>query len=73
MVFVDDSLCVDIEVFAAAPTPLPPTQDPIATSVSEIVPITASILARDDKLFFISHRVPGSVMKEWALARVDLQ
>ena len=73
MVFVDDSICVDIEVFATAPTPCPPTQAPISPSVPEIGPLTASILASDDKLFFISHRVPGSAMKEWELAWVDLQ
>ena len=73
MVFADDSLCVDITVFAAAPTSCPPTQAPIAPNVPEIGPITASILASDDKLSFISHRVPGSAMTEWALARVGLQ
>ena len=73
MVFADDSLCVDIECFAAAPTPRPPTQSPIDPSVPEIGPLTASILVSDDKLFFISHLFPGSAMMEWALARVDLQ
>ena len=71
--FSDESLYVDIEVFAAAPTPCPPTQCPIDPSVPDIGPLTASILASDDKLFFISHRVPGSAMKEWELAWVDLQ
>ena len=33
MVFADDSLCVDIEGFAAAPTPCPPTQAPISPSI----------------------------------------
>ena len=57
MVFVDDSLCVDIEVFAAAPTPHPSIQAPISPSVPEIGPLKASILASDDKLFFIYHFV----------------
>ena len=52
IVFADESLCVDIEVFAAAPNPSPSTQAPIAPSVPEIGPITASILASNDKLFF---------------------
>ena len=73
MVFVDDSLYVDIEVFAAAPNPSPSTQAPIAPSVPDIGPITASILASDDKLFLISHRFPGSDRTEWTLARVDLK
>ena len=73
MVFTDDLLCVDIEVFAASPTTRPSTQAPIAPSVPDIGPITASILASDDKLFFISHCVPGFYMTEWALARVDLK
>ena len=60
--FSDESLYVDIEVFAAAPNPSPSTQAPIAPSVPEIGPITASILASDDKLFFISHHIPGSTM-----------
>ena len=73
MLFADDSICVEIEVFAASPTPRPPTQAPIASSVPEIGPLTASILARYDKLFFISHRVRGSAITEWALYRVDLK
>ena len=71
--FVDDSLCVYIEVFAAARTTRPPTQAPIIPSVPEIGPLTASILSSDDKLFFISHRVPVSAMTEWTLACVYLQ
>ena len=73
MVSADDSLCVDIEVFADAPTPSPPTQAPIATSVPEVGPLTTSIFAIDDKIFFISHCFPGSAMTKWGLARVDLQ
>ena len=73
MVFADDSLYVDIEVFATATTPRPPTQAPIAPSVPDIGPQTSSIFASDDKLSFMSHRVPGSAMTEWALARVDFQ
>ena len=66
-------LCVHIKVFTTAPTPCPPTQAPISPGVPEIGPLTASILASDDKLFFVSHRFPGSTMTEWALARVDLK
>ena len=73
MVFADDLICVDIEEFTTAPTPCPPNQASIAPSVPEIGPLTASILASDDKLFFVSHHVPGSAMTECALARVDLQ
>ena len=73
MVFADDSLCVDNGVFYATPTPPPPTQATISPCVPKIGPLTASILASDDKMFFISHRIPGSAMTEWALARVSLQ
>ena len=86
-VFADHSLCADIEVFtttqsqsAAAADPIPPALDPPppiqappAPYVPDIGPLTASILASTDRLFFISHRVPGSAMTEWALVRVDLQ
>ena len=51
MVFADDSICFDIELVAAAPTPCPLTQAPIAPSVPDIGPLTASILASVDKLF----------------------
>ena len=73
MLFSDDSLCAEIELFAAAPTTRPPTQAPIAPSVPDIGPLTAIILISDDKLFFISHHVPGSAITEWALTRVDLK
>ena len=73
MVFADELLCVGIEVFDAAPTPRPPNQAPISPSVPDIGPLTASILASDDKLFSISYHVPVSAMTEWALARVDFK
>ena len=50
-----------------------PTQAPPAPRVPEVGPLTASIVASTDKLFFIAHRVPGADMTEWALVRVDLQ
>ena len=52
MLFSDDLLCVEIELFAAAPTTRPPTQSPIAPSVPDIGPLPAIILVSDDKLFF---------------------
>jgi hypothetical protein len=73
IVTADHSLCADIEVFTSVPTPLPPAQAPPTPSVPEIGPLTASILASVDKLFFVSHCVPGSDTTEWALVRVDLQ
>ena len=73
MVTSDHSLCADIEVFTAAPTPLPPAQAPPTPLVPEVGPLTASILASVDKLFFVSHCVPGSDTTEWALVRVDFQ
>ena len=73
MLFSDDLLCVEIELFAAAPTTRPPTQSPIAPSVPDIGPLTAIILVSDDKLFFLSNRVPGSATTERALDCVDLK
>ena len=73
MLLADDFIYVEIELFAAAPTPCPPTQAPIAPSVPDIGPLTAIILISDDKLFLISHHVPGSAITEWALTRVDLK
>ena len=76
----NEPLCADIEVFAttrsqsaaAKRKPLPPIDPPDAPKVPEIGPLTASILQSDDKLFFVSHRIPGSSSAEWALVRVDL-
>ena len=72
MLLADDFIYVEIELFAAAPTPCPPTQAPISPSIPQIGSLTASILASDD-VFLISHCVLGSTMIEWALFRVDLQ
>ena len=73
IVLADHSLCADIEIFSAAAVPPPPILAPVAPRVPGIGPLTASILASVDKLFFVSYRVPGSAMTEWALVRVDLQ
>ena len=72
-VMADDSLISDIEIFSATPAPIPPTPAPASPSVPDLGPLTANIMASDDKLFFISHRIPGSTVSEWALVRVDVQ
>lgn len=73
MILADRSLCDSIEIFAAAPIPHPPTPAPPSPRIPMIGPLTASILSSVDKLFFISHCIPGSTTTEWALVRVDLQ
>ena len=80
LVYQDNSLCQEIEVFAvtrsqaaaAKRPPPPPVQAPPPSRVPEIGPLTASILTSTDKLFFISHRIPGSDVSEWALVRINL-
>ena len=72
MVTADHSLCADIEVFTAAPPPLPPAQAPPTPLVPAVGPLTATILSSVDKLFFVSHYVPGFDTAEWALVCVDL-
>ena len=68
-----DALCTDLEVFAATTAPAPPAVAPELPSVPSLPSLTTSILASSDKLFFISHRVPGSSLSEWCLVRVALQ
>ena len=68
-----DALCTDLEIFAATTAPAPPAVAPEPPSVPSLASLTASILASSDKLFFISHRVPGSLVSEWCLVRVALQ
>ena len=41
-------------------------------TVPDIRPLTANIMASTGKLFFVSHRIPGSLVKEWALICVDM-
>ena len=74
-VLADDSLCEEIELFHAnvLTSPCPPTTTPSAPPVPLIGPLVASLLASDDKLFFISHRVPGSGVTEWSLVRIILR
>ena len=71
----DDSLCEEVELFGARvfTSPCPPTITPSAPSVPLIGPLVASLFASDDKLFFISHRVPGSGVTEWSLVRIILR
>ena len=80
LVLTDDSLCEEIEVFAvtrsqhqaAKRAPPPPLEAPPSSRVPDLGPLTASILASTDKLFFIAHKIPGSNISEWALVRINL-
>ena len=71
----DDSLTIELDVFAAGITRLPPPT-PIVAPSTPIIPnignLTTQLLASDDKLFFISHKIPGSTITEWHLAQVDI-
>ena len=77
----DDSLCRGIEVFAvtrsqseaAKRPPPPPIEAPPTLRMLDISRLTASIMSSKDKLFFVTHRIPGSDQSEWALVRIDLQ
>ena len=81
LLLADDSLCQMVEIFAVTRSqstankrgPPPPVQAPPAPKVPLIGPLVANILASKDKLFFISHKIPGSEISEWALVRIDLQ
>ena len=68
----DESLRIDVEVFQTAVI-APPTTDHPNPRVPDIGTLVAGILASSDKLFLVSHRVPGSVVAEWALVQVDVQ
>ena len=61
-VLENDSLCERVEMFSinVLSSPLPPTISPVDPTLPLIGPLVASLLSSVDKLFFISHRVPGS-------------
>ena len=58
---------------AAVNSPLPLKIAHKAPYVLLIGPLTASLMARLNKLFFISHCVPGSGITKWSLVRVTLR
>ena len=76
----DDSFCSKIEVFvitcsqaiAAKRGHPPPFEPPQASRVPNIGPLTANILACNDKLFYVFQYTPGSDPAEWALLRFNL-
>ena len=75
IVLANDSLCEQVEFLSTniLPPPLPPTIAPTAPTPPLIGPLVASLLASVDRLFFISHRVPGSGVTEWSLVRIALR
>ena len=62
IVLANDSLCEQVEIFSTnvLPSPLPPTIAPTVPTLPLIGPLVARLLASDEKLFFISHGIPGS-------------
>ena len=53
-------------------TPDPPAAPPIPPPCPSLAELTPKIIASHDKLFFISHWVPGSDAAEWSLVRIPL-
>ena len=85
---LDDWSSMDIAALAEDPTlsitldafvtnivntrPLPPTAAPLTPHIPSLADLTSMLLRSDDKLFFISHRIPGASVTEWQLAQVDI-
>ena len=71
----NDSLCKQVEIVSTnvLSSPLSPTISPLAPTLPLIGPLVASLLTSVDKLFFISHRVPGSGVTEWSLVQIALR
>jgi hypothetical protein len=73
----DESLCIELDVFTVDTSATLPPPIPAAAPASPLVPdigdLTARLFASVDKLFFISHKIPGSSITEWHLAQVDLR
>ena len=74
-VLANDSLCERVEMFSTnvLPSPLSPTVSPVPPTLPLIGPLVASLLSSVNKLFFISHLVPGSGVTEWSLVRVAMR
>ena len=74
--YANESLCIELDVFASMPTTIRPPPSPTPTPATPIVPdiidLTANLFASTDKLFFIAHKIPGSDITEWHLVQVDL-
>ena len=72
----DESLCIELDVFATDLTTQPPP-NPAPTLASPCVPdisnLTSQLFASDNKLFFIFHQIPGSTITEWHLPQVNVK
>ena len=72
----NNSLYIKLEIFASIlnprppPTPVPAPGTPLVPAIGDL---TVQLMASADKLFFISHKIPGSTNTEWHLAQVDLK
>jgi len=74
-VLADDSLCQQLDVFSSAMTTQPPPSPPLPLETPVVpsgVDLMATLYPSVDRLFFISHTVPGSDVAEWSLVQVDL-
>ena len=74
-VLANDSLCEYVEIFSTSviPSLLPPTVALVAPSLPLIVPLIVSLMSSLDKLFFVSHRLPGSSVTELSLVQVAMR
>ena len=53
--------------------PEPPHAPAEIPYVPDIGPLMESLLSSTDKLFFISHCIPGSIATDWSLVKVNVQ
>ena len=68
-VLANDCLCMEIDLYSLALTLLLPPLSPAPSkpTITLIGTLTSSLMDSDNKLFFISHRIPGFAVTEWAL------
>ena len=76
-VLSDSDLYTPIEVYEASIIQPGPQRDPLPMPLAvpatpSLAELSASIVASRHRLFFISHRLPGSITSEWSLVRVAL-
>ena len=78
LVFNDDTLTQDVEIFTSNPSVIPSEPVCAAPPVTKptlplITDLTSNLITSRDRLFFIAHRVPGTNVSEWSLVRVALE
>ena len=69
----DNDVYTSVEVFLAPPEPPVPSLIAPLPVLPSLGTLTAGILRSPHKLFFISHRIPGSSVSEWSLVSVAME